>query len=84
MKKLLILVSVIGLASCSQKTPLTKTIKGEKNTKVYQRLNFQIYDKIIYEYRMEDGCQYIGNLDPDGRGNYLTHKGLCDNPKHKQ
>ena len=81
---LLIVLQVISLVSCSSENSLPKTIKGENYTKVYQRLDFQTYVITLYEYRMEDGCQYIGNLDSHGRANCLTHKGLCDNPKHKQ
>jgi hypothetical protein len=37
------------------------------------------------EYIIE-GCYYIGRLDSDwdSRGHFLTHKGNCPNPIHKE
>ena len=83
MKKLLILVCVITLTSCDQKKTVKEIpVSKEKN---YQYLKFEYHSVNIYEYRMKDGCQYIGYMGPgDTRDYFLTHKGLCDNPKHKQ
>ena len=83
MKKILIiLVGVITLISCQQKHVEKSAIK---QTVVYHEIIEGGSTITVYEYRMKDGCQYVGNITTfDDRARYLTHKGLCDNPKHKQ
>ena len=74
--------TIIALAflvgSCTQNTYETKHIEQKHYTLDLPHAQIDITEFII------DDCQYLGNLDGDNRNNYLTHKGNCNNPIHRQ
>jgi len=67
MKKLLVILCLAAV-SCNVPT------KDATN-------RIDIGDTEVYTYTI-DGCEYIGDLNGDGRDNYITHKGNCKNPIH--
>jgi hypothetical protein len=75
MKKLII-ISTLLIYSCSPKTEGLKHIEQK-----HYDLDLPNTHATITEYTI-DGCQYIGYLD-GYQGNYITHKGNCNNSIHK-
>lgn len=72
MKKHLFFLLLLGacMVGCEEppSTPVTKTVS--------------IGDTNLNQYEI-DGCEYIGYVY-GGYGDFLTHKGNCHNPIHKQ
>ena len=81
MKKLLIIIIITALISfvgCYSKSIAYEDIKVQKENSariVYLRSKIETFNI--------DGCQYIGRLDGT-EGDWLTHKGNCNNLRHKQ
>ena len=85
MKYFLLFFGLLIICRC---TPDKKIDYKKVNQKVHyikvKDNSNQEYDVSVYEYTI-DSCQYIGEIDiHDTRGCYLTHKGNCTNPIHKQ
>ena len=82
--KIIIIILLLGLFSCDTKPQHKQFVDGVKMEKVYTHIDFKVYSVTLYEYTMSDSCQYIGYLGSDDRDNFLTHKGTCNNSKHKE
>ncbi len=72
MKKIILTIPVLSLASCGEPTVSTKTTGA-----TYGSINSNI-EEIEFE-----GCQYIGSF-LGGQSDWGSHKGNCTNPIHKQ
>ena len=76
MKKILTIVLVLGLFSCSEPNVQKQSEPNVQKQKTTIRLNNMDPLNIV----TIDGCEYL--YGPWGNATVLTHKGNCKNPIH--
>lgn len=89
------MITTISIGACNDNSKEVKAKKVEKPLYEYQfiseapKLLYKLLPSFggngyvfIYLWRTPDGCQYEGTLTHSS-SDYLSHYGLCDNPKHR-
>jgi hypothetical protein len=80
MKKLILITWLLILSACDSGEEKEKIL--HRKYPVIDQIETRYYDRVyIHEYVI-DGCAYIGTVNYH-YGDFLTHKGNCKNPIHK-
>jgi len=79
MKKILLILTVIALASCG--TPEEQLQRKIEIRKITQNIIQKDFDN-AFTVIDEDGCEYwVFEKNYIG---FMSHKGMCSNPKHSE
>jgi hypothetical protein len=80
MKKLLVIIMMLGVASCVKDDQESKTVNIEHNDKIYSVGGNTMISSFAAQEVTIDGCQYL--YISKSNGIVLTHKGYCSNSIH--